>query len=174
MRLFDDVEVLDTPGVLRDPASLNRRKPYWMLLNLLPYDSTLREETIELLRAKLDDHGWRKLLAYYKIPEEYATSADWLELLETVARKRGTGLKSEDEADRAARRLIRDYQRGRFGRHTLEQPEEATISSPDSQRVSRAAEMAPMPLAKARPATPPSSAATRFSSTSVVGFMMRV
>lgn len=130
VRLFDDVEVLDTPGVLRDPAALNRRKPYWMLLNLLPYDATLREETIELLRTKLDDHGWRKLLAYYKIPEEHATCTDWLELLETVARKRGTGLKSEDEADRAARRLIRDYQRGRFGRHTLEQPEEATISSP--------------------------------------------
>jgi len=130
VRLFDDVEVLDTPGVLRDPAALNRRKPCWMLLNLLPYDATLREETIELLRTRLDDRGWRKLLTYYKIPEEHASFADWLELLETIARKRGAGLESEDEADRAARRVMRDSQRGRFGRHTLEQPGEAVISSP--------------------------------------------
>lgn len=130
VRLFEDVEVLDTPGVLRDPTALNRRKPYWTLLNLLPYDSTLREQAVELLRTKLEDHGWRKLLAYYKIPEEHAACADWLQLLETVARKRGAGLDSEDETDRAARRLIRDFQRGRFGRVTLELPGEAAISSP--------------------------------------------
>ena len=40
--------------------------------------------------------------------------------------------------------------------------------------VSSAAVMAAWPLANASPAAPPSSAASRFSSTSVVGFIRRV
>ena len=45
---------------------------------------------------------------------------------------------------------------------------------PASVIVSRAYVIADWPEASASAPTPPSSAATRFSSTSVVGFMMRV
>ncbi len=46
--------------------------------------------------------------------------------------------------------------------------------SPAWQRFSTAKVVAAWPEPRARPATPPSIAATRFSSTSTVGFMMRV
>jgi hypothetical protein len=51
---------------------------------------------------------------------------------------------------------------------------EETMLSPASAMVWIAAVMAAMPEAMASAAMPPSIAATRFSSTSCVGFMMRV
>lgn len=129
VRLFDDVEVLDTAGVLRDPRLLNRRKACWMLLNLLPYDPALREETTELLRLSLPERAWRKLRDYYKIPDRHFSNENWLELVESVARRQGRGL-DDDELDRAARRLLRDFQRGRFGRITIEQAGLSEITSP--------------------------------------------
>jgi len=130
VRLFADVEVLDTAGVLRDPRLLNRRKACWMLLNLLVYDATLREETIELLRASLPPHAWRKLQAYYRIPPRHLQHGDWLELVESIARRRGRSAESDDDIDRTARQLLRDFQRGRFGRVTLEHAGAAPVTSP--------------------------------------------
>lgn len=130
VRLFADVEVLDTPGVLRDPALLNRRKPSWMLLNLLPYDSALREEAIDLLRARLPEKAWSKLQAYYKIPEQHFRTGNWLELVESIAVRRGRKGESDDDIDRTARQLLRDFQRGRFGRFSIEDPATAQVTSP--------------------------------------------
>ena len=68
--------------------------------------------------------------------------------------------------------------RGRvFSRRLMLAPymrEEATIWSPDEQMVITAVVSAAMPDAVAVAATPPSSAATRCSSTATVGFEMRV
>ena len=133
VRLFDDVEILDTPGVLRDPAQLNRRKPAWMLLNLLPYDAALREEVVELLSGILSDTAWEKLRRYYKVPADKFRHDNWLELLECLAAREGRKPDSDDEIDRACRRLIRDFQRGRFGRITLEQAGRAQISSENAR-----------------------------------------
>ncbi len=130
VRLFDDVEVLDTPGVLRDPEALNRRKPYWLLLNLMPYDFKLREEAIMLLMKTLDARGWQKLLRFFKAPPEAEQPADWLALLELVAAGRGFGIKGDNEVDRAATTLIKSFQDGRFGRISLEYPHSAEITSP--------------------------------------------
>ncbi|MEZ5338528.1 MAG: GTPase [bacterium] len=130
VRIFDDVEVLDTAGVLRDPEQINRRKPYWMLLNLMPYDFTLREQSVELLRSRLDRQAWLKLRRYYKVPDELEQPGDFWEMLEVVARYGGYTLKNDDLVDKAARRLMKDFRMGRFGRISLEQPESAVITSP--------------------------------------------
>jgi ribosome biogenesis GTPase A len=130
VRLFEDVEVLDTPGVLRDPVMLRRRKPCWMLLNLLPYDAALREATVELLRQKLSPRGWRKLRSLYQVPEEHFEAGDWLALLESIARPPGGKALSDDTVDRTARRLLLDFQRGRLGRISLEKPDEDHVTSP--------------------------------------------
>jgi ribosome biogenesis GTPase A len=130
VRLFDDVEVLDTPGVLRDPAALNRRKPYWLLLNLMPYDFKLRDDAITLLMETLDDQGWRKMLRYFRVPAEQERPTECLGLLELVAAGRGYSLKGDDEVDRAARAVIKSFQEGRFGRISLEWPQTAQITSP--------------------------------------------
>ena len=130
VRIFDDVEVLDTAGVLRDPEQINRRKPFWMLLNLMPYDYTLREQSVELLRSRLDRQAWLKLRRYYKVPDELEQPGDFWEMLEVVARYGGYTLKNDDLVDKAARRLMKDFRMGRFGRISLEQPETAVITSP--------------------------------------------
>ncbi len=130
VRLFDDVEVLDTAGVLRDPAQINRRRPFWMLLNLMPYDFALREESVELLRATLSKQAWLKLRRYYKVDDSVEQPGDWWEILELVAKYGGYTLKNDDVVDKAARRLMKDFRMGRFGRISLEVPETAVITSP--------------------------------------------
>lgn len=130
VRLFDDVEVLDTPGVLRNPEALNRRKPYWMLLNLLPYDASLREQSVALLMDKLTPRAWQKLQDYYKIPDAHFRRDDWLVLLECIAAREGRDISDDDVVDRSARRLLHDFQHGRFGRLSLEEPGSVEITSP--------------------------------------------
>jgi ribosome biogenesis GTPase A len=130
VRLYEDVEVLDTPGVLREPAALNRRKPYWLLLNLMPYDFKLRDEALELLLEHLDRKALTKLWKLYKQAGEPDMPANAEALLGLVARAGGFRLDSDDALDRAARRVLRDFQRGRFGQLTLEEAGEAVITSP--------------------------------------------
>lgn len=134
VRLFEDVEVLDTPGVLRDPEQLNRRKPYWMLLNLLPYDHSIREEAVDLLLSVLDDRTREKLRKLYKVSAEHFAAEDWWQLVQSIAGKRGIELDDDDAVDTIIRRVVRDFQRGRFGRLTLEEPGVAEITSPVFRR----------------------------------------
>lgn len=130
VRLFDDVEVLDTPGILRDPAALNRRKPYWLLLNLMPYDTALREQGLALLLDKLQTRGLDKLRQYYKIKPEAFVYEDMYGLLALVAQARGFSTEDDEGLERAARRVIGDLQHGRFGRFTLEHAGVDAITSP--------------------------------------------
>lgn len=130
VRLFADVEVLDTAGVLRDPAALNRRKPYWLLLNLMPYDFRLRDDALELLLTRLDDKALAKLWRFYKQSSPVNRPADALELMQLAARRGGFGLHNDDTIDRAAKRVLRDFREGRFGRISLETAGEAVITSP--------------------------------------------
>jgi ribosome biogenesis GTPase A len=130
VRLFEDVEVLDTPGILRDPAALNRRKPYWLLLNLMPYDFALRESALPLLVEKLGGRGLDKLRQYYKIKPEQFVWEDWQELLQLIARARGFSIEDDEGLERATRRVVYDFQHGRFGRITLQNAWVDEITSP--------------------------------------------
>jgi ribosome biogenesis GTPase A len=130
VRVFEDVEVLDTAGILREVAALNRRKPYWMLLNLMPYEHSVRDEAVELLISSLPEHAWRTLARAYKIRDIESVKADRLDLLAAIAKFKGRALGDDDAVDRASIRLIRDFQTGRLGRLTLEQPGKVPITSP--------------------------------------------
>jgi ribosome biogenesis GTPase A len=130
VRLFQDVEVLDTAGVLRDPAAINRRKPYWLLLNLMPYDFRLRDSALELLLERLDEKSLARLWKFYKQEGKPVKPAEPMELMQLAAKRFGFGIHNDDTADRAARRVLRDFREGRFGRISLETAGEAVISSP--------------------------------------------
>jgi len=130
VRVFQDVEVLDTAGILRDAAMLNRRKPFWLLLNLMPYDESLRDGVVKLLRERLDAIGLRKLARFYKLRPDELAELDTVGFLAAVASRHGGKAGSSDALDRAARRLVRDFQIGRFGRATLERPGDDPITSP--------------------------------------------
>ena len=69
-------------------------------------------------------------MSYYKIPEKHFRNDDWLQLVESIAIRRGRKKESDDDIDRTARQLIRDFQRGRFGRLSVEDPATAQITSP--------------------------------------------
>jgi ribosome biogenesis GTPase A len=130
VKVFEDVEVLDTAGILREVSALNRRKPYWMLLNLMPYDQQLRDESIELLMGCLTRGAWSALARNYKIRNIDEIKGDRLDLLTAIAKSRGKSLGDDDAVDRMSLRLIRDFQTGRLGRITLEQPGAVPITSP--------------------------------------------
>lgn len=130
VRLFEDVEVLDTPGILRDPAALNRRKPYWLLLNLMPYETHLRESALSLLLDKLGSRGLNKLRQFYKIKSEDFVYEDLYGLLALVAQARGFKADADEGLEHAARRVIMDFQHGRFGRISLEHAGVDAITSP--------------------------------------------
>jgi ribosome biogenesis GTPase A len=134
VRLFEDVEVLDTAGILRDVAALRRRKPYWLLLNLMPYDANdtvLREQALDLLLTHLPESGWSLVSKTYRIRDLKARREQGtLEVLEGVAAARGYKITTADHVERASLRLINDFQAGKLGRLSLEVPETAQISSP--------------------------------------------
>ena len=109
--------------------TIKQRRPYWMLLNLMPYDVALREQCVALLMDKLGDRGWAKLAKYYRFAGA-ERPADWLALLEAIGGSRGFKVSTDDGVDRAARALLRDFQRGRFGRPTLQEPGVDPITSP--------------------------------------------
>jgi ribosome biogenesis GTPase A len=134
VRLFEDVEVLDTPGILRDMAALRRRKPYWLLLNLMPYDANdtvLREQALDLLIDNLPEKGWNNVSRIYRIRDlKQRREQGTLEILEGVAAARGYRITTADHVERATLRLIHDFQAGKLGPLSLEDPETAQISSP--------------------------------------------
>lgn len=130
VRLFADVEVLDTPGILRDPVGFKQRRPYWMLLNLMPYDHQIREKMIELLISCLGEKGLAKLYKFYKSKNNPGFNPDWLELLKVIGWSRNFMVEDDDGVDRASRTLMKDFQLCRFGRHTLQHPDTAVITSP--------------------------------------------
>jgi ribosome biogenesis GTPase A len=135
VRLFEDVDVLDTAGILRDVEALRRRKPYWLLLNLMPYDSNdidLREQAVALLLSKFNAAAWKRVARQYKIRDidSLRDSDDNLALFEAIAAARGYKLTNYDQVERAHLRLINDFQAGKFGPVSLETPEDAQISSP--------------------------------------------
>lgn len=136
VRIFEDVEVLDTPGILRDMDVFGRRKIYWMLLNLMPYDLMLREEMVELLREKLPELSWKKMKGFYKAKDAALAAAheDWLSLLEVVAGGRGFTVKNDQTLERACLRLIHDFRDLRFGRVSLQHPDEDPVTSPGFDR----------------------------------------
>jgi ribosome biogenesis GTPase A len=130
VRLLEDVEVLDTPGILRDANALNRRKPVWMLLNLMPYDTHLREQVVELLLSRLTQQNLSRLCKYYKCEPPAAMPEDWHQLAAICAASIGAKLGNDEGLDRSLRRLLRDFQEGRFGRLSLEVAGKAEITSP--------------------------------------------
>ncbi|MCC7479807.1 50S ribosome-binding GTPase [bacterium] len=136
VRIFEDVEVLDTPGILRDAEIWGRRKHYWNLLNLMPYDLSLQEETVELLRSRLSDAGWKRLGRFYKASETSLAAAreDFISLLELVAGGRGFSIKNDQAIERACLRLVHDFRGLRFGRVSLQDPDEDQVTSPGFDR----------------------------------------
>lgn len=130
VRVFGDVEVLDTAGILRDVKALNRRKPCWQLLNLMPWDDGLLEPTLALLLDKLGPSGRTRLAKFYKLPGSCFEGLNPFEAVGAVASSQGKKPGKPGVLEQVGRRMVREFLNGRFGRLSLERPGEDPITSP--------------------------------------------
>jgi len=120
--LQDDVELLDTPGVLWPRIADKRHELLLSLLGNLSDDVAGQELTAEFLAATLldlhFDNAWAKL-GLADIPESPEAA------LLAIAKQRSF-LKSgaELDTDRAAIALLKEFRDGNLGKFTLQMPED--------------------------------------------------
>lgn len=124
VKILPDIELLDTPGIIKPLELKTKHKPLWRLLNLVHPDGPLNQQAAELLWETLDNHGQSKFMKLYKcqtLPEDY------IDALEAIARKCGFFNRREHfDIDAAASTLVYDFHKSRLGRVSLEDP----ITSP--------------------------------------------
>ena len=126
-----DIELLDTPGVM--PPSFESQ----YLATHLAFIGCLNDSLLDFPSLSLELIGELKRIAPDCFDKRYGTEniGDMtnLEVLETIAKKRGYLLKGgEYDYDRAAFALIDDFRKNRLGRITLESAkDENYMEKPD-------------------------------------------
>lgn len=129
IRVMKDVHLLDTPGIIRETAHFKRHRATWLALNLLAMDEGLLEPAVGVVLLALPRRARAKFEKYYKFempwggePEEFAVKISMIKRLFV-----GQGI---PDVTRAYRVILRDFQRGRFGRLSIETPDENPVVSP--------------------------------------------
>ena len=122
-----EIELLDTPGVM--PPSFESQR----LAMHLAYIGCLNDSLLDFPSLSLELIGELKKISPAAITQRYGTEIEEemtnLEILESIAKKRGYLLKGGDyDYDRAAFALIDDFRKNRLGRITLESASEESFS----------------------------------------------
>lgn len=122
IRFSDDLELLDSPGIL--PARLEDQSAALKLaicddIGQAAYDNQrIAAELVELFKALEETHTklpyLEALLSRYKIPVETQTGESYLQTLSDI--------RYQGDTERAARGLLRDYRIGYLGHLPLEWP----------------------------------------------------
>lgn len=127
IRLRDDIELLDTPGIL-SPKFEDQE-----LAKRLAYTGAIKDEiiNIELLAYSLCDYlrdNYKELLeARYKL--DSTDNLEGYEILEKIGRKRGCVVSGgEIDMERAANLVIDELRAAKIGLITLETPKDIGIS----------------------------------------------
>lgn len=129
VRVMDGVDLLDTAGIIRETGHFKRHRPTWMALNLMPDDEGLLESAVEALISGMDAKARQKAEKYYKFELPFDGGAEELAIKLAMIRKLNLG-KGLPDLSRAYKIFLRDFQRGRFGRISLETPERNPVVSP--------------------------------------------
>jgi len=119
VRILDGVELLDTPGILREYARVKRGKAKLLALRLVPEEAALVGDAVGALVAAFDDRNWSKLQKFYRLGEKVRkmSAAEAIAFVGKVVE----GPRWKDSlADEVGSRIIADANRGRFGRFSLE------------------------------------------------------
>ena len=120
VRIAEGIDLLDTPGIVRDYTRFKKGKPHMLALGLTPPEHNLLEQALDGVLTSLRENGWRKLRKLYGLE---ATGLEQLapwELVHKVGHKLKGGRMSDALEDDIACKILADFQRGRFGRVTLE------------------------------------------------------
>jgi ribosome biogenesis GTPase A len=129
VRVMKGVDLLDTPGIIRETAQFRRSRAVWLALNLMPVDEQLLESAVERLIASLTSHARKRAEKYYKFELPWDKSAEEVAVKVAMIKRLFVG-KGVPDVSRAYRLILRDFQRGRFGRISLETPELDPVTSP--------------------------------------------
>lgn len=129
VRVMDGVDLLDTAGIIRETGHFKRHRPLWLALNLMPVDEGLLESAVEALIAGMDPKAREKAEKFYKFDLPFDKSAEELAIKLAMIKKLFLG-KGLPDLSRAYRLFLRDFQRGRFGRISLEMPQRNPVVSP--------------------------------------------
>ncbi|NQZ57424.1 MAG: ribosome biogenesis GTPase YlqF [Lentisphaeraceae bacterium] len=134
IKLANDIELLDTPGIMM-PGSIQKEKALRMgLCHIIRQDILGTEVLCEYLLYQLFKNGQQKALSIYGIKEPVA---DISETLKHLAIARGC-IQPGGEPDKikASRIMLKDYDEGRFPRMSLDIPgEEEEAELPDGLEV---------------------------------------
>lgn len=128
IRIHPDLELLDTPGLLwpkfEDPdAGWKLAAIGAIRLDILP----LEEVALHVLRYVLQQDGalLRQRYGVQEAGDEQDISACALRMLETIAQQRGAiRRKGHIDWERASQIVLQDFRAGKWGRMSLETPEE--------------------------------------------------
>jgi ribosome biogenesis GTPase A len=131
IRIHPDLELLDTPGLLwpkfEDPdAGWKLAAIGAIRLDILP----LEEVALHVLRYVLQQDGalLRQRYGVQEAGDEQDISACALRMLETIAQQRGAiRRKGHIDWERASQIVLQDFRAGKWGRMSLETPEEVFL-----------------------------------------------
>ncbi len=129
IRVMDGVDLLDTPGIIRETAHFKRQRAVWLALNLMPDDEELLEKGIERILSSMSPHARKRAEKYYKFEMPWDKSAEEFAVKIAMIKRLFVG-KGIPDLSRSYRLILHDFQRGRFGRVSLESPETDPITSP--------------------------------------------
>ena len=128
VKILPEIELLDTPGIIKPIELKVKIKPLWRLLNLITADSQLNYQAAEYLWSTFERSKIVKFCKFYKCDAE---PADFVDALEAIGRKSGAmHRRGEYNYDSAAAAFIYDFHKGRFGRVSLEDPDTSPPRSP--------------------------------------------
>jgi len=129
IRVMEGVDLLDTPGIIRETAQFRRSRAVWLALHLMIEDEPLLESGVERLLASMTSHTQKRAEKYYKFELPWDRSAEEIAVKVAMIKRLFVG-KGIADVNRAYRLILRDFQRGRFGRISLEAPESDPVTSP--------------------------------------------
>lgn len=118
IRIMDGVDLLDTPGILRDYARFKQGRHHLLALGLIPEDEGSLENALRAVMARLSVRGWAKLREFYKLRDVDETEP-WV-VADAVGRRVLGARMSDALLDDMGYKILGDFRHARFGRITLE------------------------------------------------------
>jgi ribosome biogenesis GTPase A len=119
VRISEGVDLLDTPGVLREFSRFKAGRPHLLALGLIPEDENPLEAALDAVFSRLGSRGWTKLKNFYKVDDRVQRLSAWDAVRFIGHRLKGGQMTDALQPD-VGYRILAAFRQGRFGRVSLE------------------------------------------------------
>lgn len=123
VRIAEGVDLLDTPGVLREFSRFKTGRARLLALGLIPEDESALEGALEAVFSQLGNRGWAKLAHFFKVNARVRKFSVW-EAVEFIGQHLKGGKMTDTLLEDVGYKILAAYRQGRFGRVSLETVEE--------------------------------------------------